>query len=375
MLDDDCMERNVIDLYTLQSELRSGVESLFPERLWVRAEISSVSVKAGGHCYLDLVQMRDGVALAKARAVIWKSRYIMLSSYFREAAGCGLQAGMTILARVQVTYSELYGMTLTIDDLDAGVTLGEQERIRQETITRLTAEGMMDLQQQLELVRLPYRLAVISAREAAGYGDFCHHLLDNEYGFKFCVDLFEAVMQGAQAPQSISEALEEVQCSPVPYDAVLILRGGGSKFDLSCFDDYGLCFNIASCGIPVFTAIGHDRDYHVADMAAFAHLKTPTALADELLDIYMAEDERIASFCSRLRLAFVGRVNEMSSRLELLCSRIKSADPRGILARGYVLATDARGVLLKSVSQVAEGDGIRVMFGDGGINCTVNGKI
>lgn len=375
MLHDDCMERNVIDLYTLQSELRGGIESMFPDRVWVRAEISSLSVKAGGHCYLDLVQSRGATALAKAKAVIWRSRYQMLASCFREAAGSDLQAGMTILARVQVSYSELYGLTLTIDDLDAGVTLGEQERVRQETIAKLTADGMMDLQQRLDLPVLPYRLAVISAKDAAGYGDFRHHLLDNEYGFRFRVDLFEAVMQGTQAPQSISEALEEVQCSREKYDAVLIMRGGGSKFDLSCFDDYGLCFNIATCSIPVFTAIGHDRDYHVADMVAFSHLKTPTALADEMLDIYMAEDERIASFCSRLRLAFVGRVNEMSSRLELLCSRIKSADPRGILARGFVLATDAHGVLLKSASHVSEGDSIRVMFGDGALNCTVNGKI
>lgn len=375
MLHDDCMERNVIDLYTLQSELRGGIESMFPGRVWVRAEISSVSVKSGGHCYLDLVQSRGAAAVAKAKAVIWRSRYQMLSAYFREAAGCDLQAGMTVLVRVQVSYSELYGLTLTVDDIDAGVTLGEQERARQETISKLMAEGMMDMQRQLELPALPYSLAVISARDAAGYGDFCHHLLDNEYGFRFRVDLFEAVMQGAQAPESISEALEEVQCSVNEYDAVLILRGGGSNFDLSCFDDYGLCFNIASCSIPVFTAIGHDKDYHVADMVAWSHLKTPTALADEMLDIYMAEDERIASFCSRLRLAFAGRVNEMSSRLELICSRIRSADPRGILARGFVLATDSGGVLLKSAAKVSEGDNIRVLFGDGALNCTVNGKI
>ena len=117
------------------------------------------------------------------------------------------------------------------------------------------------------------------------------------------MDLFPATMQGNQAPESISDALEEVQTASKQYDAVLILRGGGSNFDLQCFDDYGLCFNIANCPLPVFTAIGHDKDYHVADMVAYDFVKTPTALADLFIDCVAAEDERISNFSNRLRLA------------------------------------------------------------------------
>ena len=355
--------------------LRAGIQNLFPERLWVKAEISSVSVKANGHCYLELVQVRDGVAVAKAKAVIWRSRYLLLRSVFEEQTGSPLTAGMTILARVMVSYSEVYGLSLTIDDLDSVATLGEQEKLRRETIARLEKDGLLDAQQSLSLPDLPYRLAVISAPDAAGWGDFRRHLMDNPYGFKFHTELFEATMQGNAAPESIADALARVESSPEPWDAVLILRGGGSSFDLSCFDDYGLCFSIATCPIPVLTAIGHERDRHVSDMVSFLAVKTPTALADVFIDAFAAEDERISSFSTRLRLAFVSKISAMESRVELLLSRVKSADPRSVLSRGYALVTDGRGVVLKGASGVSAGDKVGVMFSDGKLNCTVNGKV
>ena len=368
------MEKDFIDLYTLQLQMRAGVEDIFPERVWVRAEVSSVSVKSNGHCYLELSQDEGGTTVAKAKAVIWRSRYMLLSRYFREATGEDIKAGMTILARVQVTYSELYGLTLSIDDIDADVTVGERERERQATMARLREDGSMELQAALELPVLPYRLAVISAKDAAGFGDFCHHLLDNQYGFVFDVELFEATMQGASAPESISDALDAVQTAPEPFDAVLLMRGGGSFLDLSCFDDYGLCFAIAHCPVPVFTAIGHDRDFHVADMVAHTFVKTPTALADVFLDCYLAEDERIASYSTRLRLAFRSRISQMESRVELLRSRILSADPRSILKRGYTLVSGPDGKVMKSASMAGIGDRIGVMFGDGTLECEVKEK-
>ncbi len=368
------MENDFVDLLTLQRGLQEGIEDLFPERIRVRAEVSSVSVKAG-HCYLELSQTEKGRVVAKVRAVIWRDRYFLLSAMFREETGSDLQAGMTILAGVRITYHEVFGLTLVVEELDPGVTLGEQERIRRETIAKLEEEGLIDRQKSLSLPDLPYRLAVISTDTAAGWGDFRHHLMENEYGFRFQLDLFEAAMQGEGAPASISDALDAAVAAEEPYDAILILRGGGSNFDLACFDDYGLCFNIANCDIPVLTAIGHERDRHVADLVAWQDVKTPTALADLLLDIYIGEDEMISGFVTRLRLAFVNKINAMSSRVELLASRIKAADPRGILSRGYALATDARGVILKSAATVEPGDRVDVLFADGKLNCTVDGKV
>lgn len=323
------MEKKYIDLFTLQARLKSVVEGLFPQRLWVKAEISSLSRKQNGHCYLELSQSEGGGVVAKTRATIWAFRWNMIDQRFRSVTGSSLEAGMEILASVQVSYHPLYGFSLNIDDIDPEFTLGANERRRQETIERLTREGLLDLQKRLRLPALPYSLAVISAPGAAGFGDFRHHLIDNEYGFVFNVRLFEALMQGDGAPASIMAAFAEILSSPVHYDAVLIMRGGGSDLDLGCFDDYDLAVTIARCPVPVFTAIGHDKDHHVADMVANTFVKTPTALADLFLDCYIAEDQRLGTLESRLMMSFNNRLAAMSSRVDLLEARVRrQADAR-----------------------------------------------
>ena len=357
--------RDSVDLYELQLMVREGVEAALPSRVWVCAEVASVQVKANGHCYIELCRNRDGRTVARAKAVIWRNVYGPLSIYFREAAGEDIKAGMEILAGVQVSYSELYGLTLTIYEIEPAFTIGAAELQRRQTIARLQEEGLLDRQKELVPAAVPYRLAVVSARDAAGFGDFRRHLEENEYGFVFCVRLFEASMQGESAPESISDAIAAVETAAERYDAILIMRGGGSSLDLACFDDYGLCFTIANCPVPVYTAIGHDRDNHVADMVAYRSVKTPTALADVFIDALAAEDERISSFGTRLRLAFSSRLAAMNSALDLIASRIRSADPRTLLSRGYTLVTDSAGRVLKSAESVKAGDGIRVLFSDG----------
>lgn len=316
------MEKNYVDLFTLQARLKSVVEGVFPQRLWVKAEVSSLNRKQNGHCYLELSQSENGGVVAKTRATIWAFRWNIIDQRFRSVTGSPLAAGMEILAAVQVSYHPVYGFSLNIDDIDPEFTLGAGERRRQETIERLGREGLLDLQKRLRLPALPYSLAVVSAPGAAGFGDFRNHLTNNEYGFVFNVRLFEALMQGDDAPASIIAAFSRILSSSVHYDAVLIMRGGGSDLDLSCFDDYDLAVTIARCPVPVFTAIGHDKDHHVADMVANTFVKTPTALADLFLDCYIAEDQRLGVIESRLMMSFGNRLSSMSSRLDLLEARI-----------------------------------------------------
>lgn len=366
------MDRNVIDLYTLQTNLRTVLEDTFPSKLWVKAEISAVKARAGGHCYLELSQTGSSGLVAKATAIIWSSKFRMLAPYFQSVTGIPLQEGINVLVHVQVSYSQLYGLSLIIDDIDPEYTVGDKERERQETIERLRREGLMDRQKKLEMAPLPYRLAVISAPDAAGYRDFMRHLHENEYGFVYHTDLFEAVMQGAAAPSSIAEAIAAASSASPSYDAVLILRGGGAKLDLACFDDYEVAAAIARCPVPVLTAVGHDQDYHICDMTAWEYVKTPTALADVFLDIYAAEDQSLISYSSRLRTAFLNKVSLMSSKIDLLEARILGADPRKILSRGYVLVLDGKGVVMKSASGSKAGDNVTVMFADGRLDCTIN---
>lgn len=387
------MEKEFIDLFEFQTRLKEGVESLFPKRLWLKAEVSAIKARSGGHCYLELSQSNEKGLIAKAGAVIWSSRYRFIAPYFESVTGSPIQEGMSILVEVQPSYSQLYGFTLVINDIDPEFSLGVRELERQKTIERLQNEGLMGLQQELVLPFLPYRFAVISAEDAAGYRDFVKHLDENPYGFKVELDLFPALMQGKDCPESIVAAMDRVLDSQVEYDAVLILRGGGAKLDLACYDDYSLAAVIAQYPMPVLTAVGHDQDFHVCDMVAHEYVKTPTALADFILEIYEDEDERISALETRMRLAMTNRLYREESLLDSLAARIKgafqlkiaaveanlnmlqarieAADPRRILQRGYVLATDADGVVLKGVSGRSEGDKVSMMFADGALDCTV----
>ena len=359
-------EQEKLSLLELQEMIRDGVESAVPDKVWVKAEVASIQAKSNGHCYLELSESEDGRLIAKARAVIWKNLWFALRRYFVDATGSELTPGMQILARVQASYSELYGLTLVIDELEPEFTLGAAELEKRKTIERLEKEGLTAKQKELELPSLPYALAVISASDAAGFGDFCRHLQENEYGFRFKVDLFPATMQGESAPESIVDALQQIEAEG-GYDAALILRGGGSVLDLACFDDYGIAFAIANCGIPVFTAIGHDRDYHVADMVAYDFVKTPTALADLFIDCFAAEDERISTFSNHLRMAISNKLSAMESALALLEHRIKASDPRSILTRGYSLVTDDSGVVVNSAAKLKPGQRLNILFADGSV--------
>lgn len=350
------MQKKYVDLLELQTRLKMGIESLFPDRIWVRAEISGISRRQNGHCYLELCQNDGAMVSAKTRAVIWASRWNYIDQTFRAITGSSLDSGMEILARVQVGFHPVYGLSLTIDEIDPEFTLGANERQRQLTIERLTREGLLNLQKRLRLPLLPYSLAVISAGNAAGYGDFCRHLQDNEYGFVFDVHLFEALMQGESAPASIMAAFDAILSSDVRYDAVLIMRGGGSELDLACFDDYDLAVTIARCPVPVFTAIGHEKDHHVADMVASAYVKTPTALADLFLDCYIAEDQRLASYESRLLMAFSNRIANMSSSLELLGSRILAASKGRAQDALHAIDLLAMGIFRNADRRISDSD-------------------
>lgn len=365
------MEKDIVDLYELQTRLKEGVERTFPEKVWLKAEISAVKARPGGHCYLELSQSGDGGLVAKAQAIIWSSKYRILSPFFESVAGSPISEGMLVLVRVQVNFSQLYGLSLIIDDIDPSWSLGEKEKERLRTIARLKEEGLMDLQKELALPSLPYRLAVVSAPDAAGYRDFMRHLHENDYGFVFSTELFPALMQGAGAAVSMSAAIDAAEASGEKFDALLILRGGGAKLDLACYDDYVLASRIARCSLPVLTAVGHDQDVHVCDMVAWTSVRTPTALADWFIDLYAGEDAMLQSFASRLRMAFLNKIAAMESRLQLLETRIRSADPRNILRRGYVLVLDGSGHVARGAAGHKPGDRLTMMYHDGSLGCVV----
>ncbi len=277
-------EINHLTLQQLQTKIKGSLDEAFPLPVWVTAEISEMKVNYSGHCYMELVEKGgdNQVPRAKCSAVVWRSTWGALSSYFSAATGGPLSAGMKVLLKVSVNYHELYGLSLTVSDIDPLYTLGDMERQRQETILRLQEEGVFDMNRSLDIPPVIQRIAVISSRNAAGYQDFMKELGRSPYAFE--VTLFDAFMQGNEAETSIIAALEQVAEEADRFDVAVVIRGGGSQSDLSCFNSYRLCSHLAQFPLPVFTGIGHDKDQSVADMVAALALKTPTAVAAHLVD-------------------------------------------------------------------------------------------
>lgn len=409
---------NHITLKQLQQQIKSAVEGALPLPVWIVAEVAELKVNYSGHCYMELVEKSEpkrganSTPTAQARAVIWRSQWAMISPYFRQQTGSDLQAGMKILARVMVSYHELYGLSLQISDIDPSYTLGEVERQKQLTISQLKADGVWDMNRELPMPYLVQRIAVVSSAAAAGYRDFMNEL--REGGYAFHCDLYDAVVQGNAAEESICAALEEVALKQELYDAVVVIRGGGSASDLSCFNSYRLCSYVAQFPLPVLTGIGHDKDTSVADMVAHTPLKTPTAVAAWLTDrmariegwledmsvqlktlataMTKREELRLerlsaeiklqaATYCQRAeaRLELMReqlfslverRLEREKSRLEVMQRSVEALSPKRIMELGFAVVRSG-GKVLKRVGDAEAGASIEVELADGTIKARI----
>lgn len=303
---------------------------------WVTAETSDLRVSRG-HCYLELIQKSDaGETVARLGSVIWASTYANLNSKFIAATGKPLGSAMKVMVKLTANFHEQYGLKAVINDIDPSYTLGDMERIRREIIAKLTSEGIIEMNKQLPWGLAPRRVAVISARGAAGYGDFLNQLHHNDYGLKYYTCLFEAVMQGANCVPSVIEALDRIAAVEHMFDCVVIIRGGGSTSDLNSFDSYELGSSIAQFPLPIITGIGHDRDVTIPDMVSKLHVKTPTAAAAFLVQCGAAQLERLkvlteaiatisreAVSQAREQLAYYGNFIPMAAQKLIETSRLR----------------------------------------------------
>lgn len=316
-------ESQHITLRELQRRVKSALEGQFALPLWVSAEISEIKVNYSGHCYLELVEKGgdNGVPTAQARAVVWRSNYPRIAGYFEAETGQRLAAGIKILAKALVTYHELYGFSLQITDIDPSYTLGDMERQRQQTIAQLQQEGVWDMNREAPMPAVVQRVAIVSSANAAGYQDFCKELARSPYRFE--LTLFDAFMQGEAAEESIIEALCNVAARPEKFDAVVLIRGGGSRSDLNCFNAYRLCAHVAQFPLPVVTGIGHDKDTSVADMVAHTALKTPTAVAGWLVERMTQTEGWLDYAALQLHDATKAAMHASEVRLERLTSDLR----------------------------------------------------
>ena len=251
---------------------------------WVIAELSDVSER-GGHCYMELVEKDDrGVTIARLRGTIWANNFAYkIKPKFEQITGQKFKSGLKVMLFGSASFHEQYGLSFNITDVDPSFTIGDMERIRREIIETLTREGVVNCNRMRQMPRVPQRIAIISAKGAAGYGDFMNQLQSNPVGFKFYTHLFEATMQGETTSNSVIKALNDIEMTIDLWDCVVIIRGGGATSDLNGFDNLELARRVATFALPVVVGIGHERDRTVLDDIANVRVKTPTAAAEWLI--------------------------------------------------------------------------------------------
>jgi exodeoxyribonuclease VII large subunit len=405
-----------ITLSELQGLIRDKIYEALPGYFWVIAEIAEIKVNSAGHCYLELTgsDTPGGRVNARARGTIWASKYYSLNTLFNATTGIPLRTGITILFRATVEYHELYGLSLNITDIDPSYTAGDMALRREAIIRRLTAEGVISMNRELTLAPYPRNIAVISSSRAAGYQDFVNHLTSNPYRYVFVISLFEAVMQGEETEMSVKEALDRIAEEAPGFDAVAIIRGGGSTTDLSWFDNYQIAFHVTQFPLPVLTGIGHEKDLSVTDIVAWKSLKTPTAVADFLVTHTLESENRIIEMASLLSSAARDTISSTGEQLASLLNRtaatsrlvvrlkreqlgfhtetlarsskntlrnsgerivrlegsLRHLNPAGVLGRGFTITTKD-GKILHSSSDIVPGDTLITHFKQGKASSTV----
>ena len=293
-----------ISLYELQQLIKNAIFIGTPDIYWVVAEVSEIKVNSfSGHCYLELIEKEEtGEGLrAKIRAIIWRNIYLLINNRFENETGYSISYGTKILIKARVEYHELYGVSLSVIDIDPSFTIGDMEARRRAIIKQLYSEGVFNMNKEVKFPVLPQRIAIISSMNAAGYTDFVNHLNSNDEGYSFKTTLFDTIMQGELTEDSILESFNKIGESTNDFDLVVIIRGGGSKSDLAWFNNYNIAYYITQFPLPVLTGIGHDKDISVTDMVAFQSFKTPTAVADHLIDSFSNIEENLFLFGSSIR--------------------------------------------------------------------------
>ncbi|MBQ2126858.1 MAG: exodeoxyribonuclease VII large subunit [Bacteroidaceae bacterium] len=377
-----------LSLYSLNSLVRSAISDALPLRYWVTGELSEVRETPVGHCYIELVQHDEETQeiVAKARGTIWSRTYSLLRPYFLEETGQPFAAGLKVLLQVSVNFHELYGFTLDVCDIEPAYTIGDIARQRQVIIKRLTDEGVIGLNKELDFPLLPQRVAVISSATAAGYGDFCDQLLNNRYGFVFYPRLFPAPMQGNGAEQGVIAALDTIAGDIDNWDVVVIIRGGGATSELGCFDTYDLANNCAQFPLPIITGIGHLRDESILDIVAHTSAKTPTAAAEYLIHAMLANEATLTELQNSIATAVAKRIEDEKRRMETLVGqipvhtalymqaqrhrldlfqqRIEAASPEHILSLGYSI-TRLNGKAVRDTATLKPGEEVETTVANG----------
>lgn len=268
---------------------------------------------------------------------------------------------------------------LSIERFGIGEHLAALERLKE----RLAAEGLFAAERKRPLPRLPRRVGLVTGNDAAAKRDVVAAVTARFPPARLVVA--EVYVQGPRAPAAIVDALRRL-CEEPELDVIVLARGGGSFEDLLPFSDERLVRAVAECPVPVVSAVGHEQDTPLCDLAADVRASTPTAAAKlvvpdlrellERLDRRRAalargarhrvehEGRRVALLGERLRRAPALAVERKRAGLERQAARLRALSPRATLARGYAIVRKDDAIV-RAAADVAAGDPIEVEVADG----------
>ncbi|WP_338869591.1 exodeoxyribonuclease VII large subunit [Spirosoma sp. SC4-14] len=387
-----------IRLSDLAFTLEAVLDDAFGQKaIWVIAETSDIkNYPDRGYCFLTLVEREAGrETLAKLDACIWRRNYHTIKD-FERATGVAFARNIQLLLQVAVSFSPVYGLRLEILQIDPSYTLGNLERERQAVLDALVQNHpelvWVEAGQYItanQLVSRPavfQRLALIAAPGSDGWRDFRHELAQNPYGYAFIVDEYLTQIQGKGAEKAICAQLEQIQASTIPYDAVVIVRGGGSQLDFGSFDTYQMGKTVAGFGIPILAGIGHERNVSITDMLCHESVKTPTKAAAFLIDhnrqfeesclilrerltvvareALQTAREQVDSETERLRFVMHNYFRDRHTDLTEKAVTIRHLDPSNVLRRGYALI-QRNGSIITKRSAIKPGDTLQIQLYDG----------
>jgi exodeoxyribonuclease VII large subunit len=329
---------SVFTLLDIGRSLQRMISAHYDKPYWIKTEIAKLNYYTkSGHCYPDLVEKQNGQLLAQMRATIWADTYRNISRQFLDITKKPISEGMKVLVLAKVNYHPNYGFSLNIIDVDASFTLGEMAREKQESLKRLKAEGIYDLNKSITFPKIPQRIAVISVQTSKGYQDFTNILSSSYAHFNLKIELFTALLQGDRAITSIAHALDQVESRADDFDVVTIIRGGGGDVGLNCYDSFVLASKVARFPLPVVTGIGHSSNETLVEMVSYSNKITPTDVAYYFISAFQNSMDELERLSSDFQTLVKLKLKEEQQDLTYLHKDFKSQVNTLLQNHGYIL--------------------------------------
>jgi exodeoxyribonuclease VII large subunit len=251
---------------------------------------------------------------------------------------------------------------LSVERFGLGDHLAALERLKR----RLAGEGLFERKRPLP--RFPRRVGLVTGNDAAAKRDVLTAITTRFPPARIVVA--ETYVQGPKAAQAIVEAISGL-CELPDMDVIVLARGGGSFDDLLPFSDERLIRAVAACRVPTVSAVGHEQDTPLTDLAADVRASTPSVAARLVVPDADELRERLEQTRARLQRAPLLTVERKRAKLDAVRGRLRALAPRATLERGYAIVR-SKDRIVRASSDVAAGNRVDVELGEGGFGATVD---